>query len=99
MAPFHPQTKRKLERYHQTLKRGINQVPYDVQRDLEAAIGYFVSYDNLCRYHKALSDVTLADVLASRSDQILGRSREANDRTVARRKRLNIALRERLAPA
>ena len=29
-APFHPQTNGKIERYHQTLKRDVNQVPYDV---------------------------------------------------------------------
>ena len=27
-APFHPQTNGKLERYHQTLKRDVNQLPY-----------------------------------------------------------------------
>ena len=36
-APFHPQTNGKLERYHQTLKRNVNQVPYDVPGELEAA--------------------------------------------------------------
>ena len=29
-APFHPQTNGKLERYHQTLKRDVNQVPYEL---------------------------------------------------------------------
>ena len=28
-TPFHPQTNGKLERYHQTLKRDVNQVPYE----------------------------------------------------------------------
>ena len=29
-APFHPQTNGKLERYHQTLKGDVNQVPYEL---------------------------------------------------------------------
>ena len=43
---FHPQTNGKLERYHQTLKRDVNQVPYELPADLEAAIAAFVSYYN-----------------------------------------------------
>ena len=41
--PFHPQTNGKLERYHQTLKRDVNQVPDELPADLEAAIAAFVS--------------------------------------------------------
>ena len=37
-SPFHPQTNGKLERYHQTLKRDVNQLPYELPSDLEAAI-------------------------------------------------------------
>ena len=37
-TPFHPQTNGKLERYHQTLKRDVNQLPYELPADLEAAI-------------------------------------------------------------
>ena len=29
-TPFHPQTNGKLERYHQTLKGDVNQVPYEL---------------------------------------------------------------------
>ena len=29
-TPFHPQTNGKLERYHQTIKRDVNQVPYEL---------------------------------------------------------------------
>ncbi len=52
-APFHPQTNGKLERYHQTLKRDINQVPYELPSDLEAAIVAFVSYYNYRRCHNS----------------------------------------------
>ena len=37
-SPFHPQTNGKLERYHQTLKRDVNQLPYQVPSDLEAVL-------------------------------------------------------------
>ena len=33
-APYHPQTNGKLERYHQTLKRDVNQIPYEMPSDL-----------------------------------------------------------------
>ena len=98
-APYHPQTNGKLERYHQTLKRDVNQLPYDVPRELEVAIGKFVDFYNYRRYHKALKDITPADMLAGRRDEILGRRREAKDRTINRRKLSNQALREQLKPA
>jgi transposase InsO family protein len=98
-APFHPQTNGKLERYHQTLKRGVNQVPYDVPADLEAAIGKFVSYYNFHRYHKALADVTPADMLAGKRDEILSRRREVKARTIQHRRLRNQTLREQRAPA
>ena len=62
-APYHPQTNGKLERYHQTLKRDVHQVPYEMPSDLEEALAAFVSYYNYGRYHKALGNVTPADVL------------------------------------
>ena len=74
-APFHPQTNGKLERCHQTLKRGVNQVPYDVPRDLEVPVGKFVEFYHR-RHLKPLSDVTSADVLAGRREEILHRRRE-----------------------
>jgi len=70
-----------------------------VPKDLEAAISDFVSYYNFRRYHKALGDVTPADVLAGRREEILDRRKEVKARTIERRRRLNRALRERLAPA
>jgi len=106
-ALFHPQrcpqpvegTNGKLERYHRTLKRDVNRVPYDVPKDLEAAIGDFVIYYNFRRYQKAPGDVRPADMLARRREEILGRRKEVKIRTIERRRQLNRALRERPAPA
>jgi len=98
-APYHPQTNGKLERYHQTLKRDVNQLPYDVPRELEVAIGKFVDFYNYRRYHKALKDITPADMLAGRQNEILGKRGEVKDRTITRRKLSNQALREQLRSA
>ena len=75
-SPFHPQTNGKLERYHQTLKRNMNQLPYEMPSDLEAAIVAFVSYYNYRRYHKAPGNVTPSDVLKGRREDILRRRKE-----------------------
>jgi transposase InsO family protein/predicted DNA-binding transcriptional regulator AlpA len=98
-APYHPQTNGKLERYHQTLKRSVNQVPYDVPMDLQRSIEKFVEFYNYRRYHKALKDVTPSDMLAGRRDQILARRKEAKDRSSQRRREHNKTLREQLRSA
>ncbi len=36
-SPYHPQTNGKLERYHQSIKRDVNQIPYDAPASLDAA--------------------------------------------------------------
>ena len=69
-------------------------MPYDVPRELEIAIGKFVDFYNYRRYHKALKDVTPAEMLAGRRDEILGRRREVKNRTIERRKLANHDLRE-----
>ena len=81
-APFHPQANGKLERYHQTLKRDVNQLPYELPSDLEAAIVAFVRYYNYRRYHKALGNVTPSDVLRGRREDILRRRREVKAQTI-----------------
>ena len=97
-APFHPQTNGKLERYHQTLKRDVNQVPYELPSDLEAAIAAFVSYYNYRRYHKALGNVTPSDVLKGRRQEILQRRKEVQTKTIERRRRYNGTLKELASP-
>ena len=97
-APFHPQTNGRLERYHQTLKRDVNQLPYEMPSDLEAAVVAFVSYYNHRRYHKALGNLTTSDVLRSRREDILRRRKELKTQTIERRREHNRALRELTRP-
>ena len=85
-APYHPQTNRKRERCHQSIKYEVDQVPYEVPSELEVAIAGFVDYYNNRRYHKAPGNVTPDDVL-------LGR-REVKAQTLASLKRYNHLLRE-----
>ena len=88
-APYHPQTNGKLERYHQSIKQDVNQVPYEVPGDLEVATLGFVDYYNHRRYHKALSNVTPDDVLRGRREGILIRRREVKAQTSRWRQRYN----------
>ena len=93
-APFHPQTNGKVERYQQSLKREVNQLPYELPSQLEQAIADFVDYYNHRRYHKALGDVTPADVLYGRREQILERRKEVRIQTSKRRRDYNQGLKE-----
>ena len=93
-APFHPQTNGKMERYQQSLKREVNQLPYELPSQLERAIADFVDYYNYRRYHKALSNVTPADVLYGRREEILNHRKEVHIQTINRRRDYNQSLRE-----
>ncbi len=79
-----------------TLKNDVNQVPYEVVEDLEGAIRDFVGFYNYRRYHKALRDVTPADVLEGRREEILAQRKGVQRETFERRRRYNQEIRETL---
>ncbi len=93
-APYHPQTNGKVERYQQSLKREVNQLPYELPSQLERAIADCADYYNHRRYHKALGDVAPADVLYGRRKQILQRRKEVRLQTINHRRDYNQGLRE-----
>jgi putative transposase len=92
-APYHPQTNGKVERYQQSLKREVNQLPYELPGQLEQAIAEFVEYYNYRRYHKALGNVTPADVLYGRKEKILQHRKEVQIQTINHRRAYNQGLR------
>ena len=79
-------------------ERRLNQVPYEVVQDLEAAIRDFVEFYNYRRYHQALRVVTPADVLEGRLEAILAHRKEVQRETFDRRRRYNQEVRETLKP-
>jgi transposase InsO family protein len=83
-----------VERYQQSLKREVNQLPYELPSHLENAIADFVDYYNPRRYHKALGNVTPADVLYARRETTLQRRKEVQILTINRRRDYNQGLRE-----
>ena len=83
-----------MERYQQSLKRVVNQLPYELPSQLEQAIADFVDYYNYRRYHKALGNVKPADVLYGRREEILERRKEVQIQTINRRRDYNLSLRE-----
>lgn len=53
--PYHPQTRGKVERFHQTLKKYlIRQPPASTIVELQAQIDWFMGYYNDCRPHRAV---------------------------------------------
>jgi transposase InsO family protein len=93
-APFHPQTNGKIERYHQTLKGDINQLPREMPSLLREAIEKFVEYYNNRRYHEALGNVTPSDVYYGFREQILVRRKEAKRKTLQERLNHNRKMRK-----
>ena len=93
-SPFHPQTNGKVERYQQTLKGEINQIPHEMPSELRQAIRFFVEYYNHQRCHEALDNVTPADVYFGMKDGILARRKEVKRKTLQARKKYNQKLRE-----
>ena len=61
-APFHPQTKGQIERWHQMMKNRVLLENYYLPGDLKRRIEAFVEYYNNQRYHESLNNVTPADV-------------------------------------
>src|ERR1700719_2841304 len=70
-APYHPMTRGKIERWHQTLKNRILLENYYLPGDLEAQIEAFVADYNHWRYPESIANLTPADVYFGRGETIL----------------------------
>ena len=89
----HSQTNGKLDRYHQSIKYEVDQVPYEVPSELKVSIAGFVDYYNNRRYHKTPGNVTPDDVLHEKREGVMIKRREVKAQTLASRKRYTRLLR------
>lgn len=85
-SPSHPQTKGKIERWHQTLKNRILLENYFLPGDLKAQIGAFVEHYNHRRYHESLDNLTPADVYFGRGQTILLQRVRIKRKTIEQRR-------------
>lgn len=88
-APCHPQTQRKIERWHQTLKNRILLENYFLPGDLERQIAGFVDHDNHRRYHESFGNLTPADVYFGRGDIIMLERNSIKRETIRQRRLLH----------
>jgi transposase InsO family protein len=86
-APCHPQTRGKIERWHQTLKHRILLEKYYPPGDLKSQIAHFVDHYNHRRYHESLPNLTPADVYFGGGQTIL-LERERIKRGIIKQRRL-----------
>jgi RNA-directed DNA polymerase len=85
-APYHPQTQRKIERWHQILKNRVLLNNYYLPGDLERQINAFVEHYNHVRYHESIENLTPADVYFGRAEAILAERKRIKHTTIKSRR-------------
>ena len=91
-APYHPQTKGKIERYHRSMKNVVKLEHDYCPWELEKVIAEWVEHYNHERYHESLDNVTPANVYVSRINEILNQRAVVKVRTMTERKVHNLRL-------
>ena len=89
VAPRHPQTQGKIERWHQTLKNRILLENDYLPGALEEAVATFVEHYNHHRYHESLGNLTPVDVYRGMAETILERRKEIKAKTIEKRRLLH----------
>ena len=75
-SPYYPQSNGKIERFHGTLKTGLQEAPPTSIDEARRVTAKLVAHYNTVRLHSAIGYVTPADKLAGRENEIF----EARDR-------------------
>ena len=89
--PCHPQTQRKIERWHRSMKNQILLNNYYLPGELHEHLQRFVIYYNHERYHESLNNLTPADVFYARREGILEQRELIKQNTLAMRKQMHYA--------
>ena len=72
VAPYHPMTQSRIERYHRSMKNVVKLEHYYFPWELENVITDWVEHYNHERYHESLDNVTPADVYNGRRNDSIG---------------------------
>jgi putative transposase len=84
--PMHPQTQRKIERYHRSIKNVVKLVNYYCPEELRNAISSYVNFYNHFRYHESLDNVTPADAYFGRKTEVLERRKISKEKIMRTRR-------------
>lgn len=85
--PAHPQTRGKIERYHQTMKNEVKLHLYYSPEEFEKVLEEFVNRYNNERYHESLKNLTPADVYFIRADEVLKIRQQIKSETLKKKKK------------
>lgn len=91
--PYHPQTQGKIERFNRRIKEGICLLVYCSPSELERALEEGIRTYNTTP-HEALKNVSPNDVYAGRQEEVLRARQEKKRLTLARRKAINLKVKE-----
>ena len=89
-APYQRMAQGKIERYHRSLENVVKLDDFHFPSELETAIAGSVDYYNHHRYHKALNNLTPADVCHGRAEEARSRREEVKQETLQERRRHNL---------
>ncbi len=92
IAPHHPMTQGKIERWHRSMKNIVKLQHYYTPSQLRAAIAEFIEYYNNHRYHESLDNLTPVDMYFGRAQEVKTKREDIKQKTMALRRQYHAQL-------
>ena len=86
--PYHPQTQGKIERWHRSMKNQILLNRYYLPGELPERLQRLTNYYNHDRYHGSLNNLTPADAIYGRDQEILEQRKQIKMNTMSMRREI-----------
>jgi putative transposase len=85
---YHPQTQGKIERWHRSMKNRVLLNRYYLPGELQERLQRFTNYYNHDRYHESLNNLTPADAIYGRDQEILEQRKQIKMNTMSMRREM-----------